>query len=71
MSLEPGDLQEALFRTRTEDPLLTMERRRQSVAAGGNRFGLFRDSRGPVDLPVNPRSRLMQADALGRTEPEG
>jgi hypothetical protein len=32
---------EALFRTRTGDPLLTMEGLRQPVAAGGNGFGLF------------------------------
>jgi hypothetical protein len=32
---------EALFRTRTGDPLLTMERLRQAVAANGNGFGLF------------------------------
>src|SRR5438105_10852685 len=31
---------EALFRTRTGDPLLTMERLRQPVATGRNGFGL-------------------------------
>jgi hypothetical protein len=42
----------ALFRTRTGDPLLTMERLAQLVAAGGNRFGLFLRVWDPVDLPL-------------------
>jgi hypothetical protein len=38
-------------RTRTVDPLLTMERRTQLVAAGGNGFRLFLRFQPSVDLP--------------------
>ncbi len=47
---------EALWRTRTADPLLTMERPRQLVAIHGNGFGLF--------VPVSRRDDL-QAVATG------
>src|SRR6202011_5808181 len=43
---------EALFRTRTGDPLLTMELPRQLVAAGGNGFGLFSALSRLIDLPL-------------------
>ena len=42
----------ALFRTRTGDPLLTMERLRQPLAAGGNGFGLFSPFSRARDLRV-------------------
>src|SRR5438552_3040167 len=44
------DFLEALFRTRTGDPLLTMELLRQPVAAGGNGFRLFLRPLRPRDL---------------------
>jgi hypothetical protein len=46
------ELPEALFRTRTGDPLLTMERRTQPVAIYGNGFGLFFPLPRLIDLPM-------------------
>jgi hypothetical protein len=43
---------EALRRTRTVDPLLTMESLRQPVAPGRNGFGLFSALLRSVDLPM-------------------
>jgi hypothetical protein len=47
-----GAFVEALFRTRTGDPLLTMERLRQPVATHGNGFGVFPPFPCSVDLPL-------------------
>ena len=46
------DISEAPFRTRTGDPLLTMELHRQPVATGCNGFGLFSPLPPSVDLPL-------------------
>jgi hypothetical protein len=42
---------EALWRTRTADPLLTIKVRSQAVATHGNRIGLFTPFAGPAHLP--------------------
>jgi hypothetical protein len=48
-SVDPASEDEALFRTRTGDPLLTMRSFRQPVATDGNGFGLFgRSSAGAI-----------------------
>jgi hypothetical protein len=47
-----GVFVKALFRTRTGDPLLTMERRTQPVATHGNGSGLFLRFLRPRDLPL-------------------